>query len=47
MEILKREDVKKEYTWAIEDIFETKAAWEDALKKMESLASELKAYKGT
>lgn len=47
MEILKREDVKKEYTWAIEDLFENKEVWENTLKEMESLANELKGYKGT
>ena len=45
-EILKREDVKKEYTWAIEDLFENEEAWEKALNKLVSLGDELKEYKG-
>jgi len=45
-EILKREDVKKEYTWAVEDLFETEEQWEDALHELICLGEELKEYKG-
>lgn len=46
-EILKREDVKKEYTWAIEDLFESKEAWEEALSELIAKAESLKTCKGT
>lgn len=45
-EILKREEVKKEYTWAIEDLFETEEAWNKALFSIIELGRELKEYKG-
>lgn len=46
-EIVKREDVKKEYTWAIEDLYESKEAWESALKDFIAKGEALKACKTT
>lgn len=46
MEILKREQVKKEHTWAIEDLFESEAKWEEALVVLKEKETLLKSYKG-
>lgn len=45
--LMKREEVKKEDTWAIEDLFTTDAAWEEEFKELEGLCDILVKYKGT
>ena len=44
--IPKREELDKNYCWAIEDIFPSDEAWEEELKSCESLPEELMKYKG-
>ncbi|MBQ3600461.1 MAG: oligoendopeptidase F [Lachnospiraceae bacterium] len=42
----KREEVKAEDKWAIEDLFETDEDWEKEYNELEGLCQELVAYKG-
>ncbi|MCI8410745.1 MAG: oligoendopeptidase F [Lachnospiraceae bacterium] len=47
-EILKkREEVNREDTWAIEDLFATDVAWEKEFQELEGLCETLGSYKGT
>lgn len=43
----KREEVKKEDIWAIEDLFATDEAWEKEFQVLEGLCDTLRSYKGT
>ena len=43
----KREEVKREDTWAIEDLFATDEAWEKEFQELEELCDTLGSYKGT
>ncbi|MFW5647421.1 MAG: M3 family oligoendopeptidase, partial [Acetivibrio ethanolgignens] len=45
-ELLKREQVKKEDTWAIEDLFATEEEFFDAVDKLEKLISEFSVFTG-
>lgn len=45
--IRKRADQKLQNTWALEDMFPSVDAWEDAYKEVLSLSNEVAAYKGT
>ena len=44
--IPKREELDKNYCWAIEDIFESDEAWEKALASCSDLPEKAAAYKG-
>lgn len=43
----KREEVKREDTWAIEDLFSSDEVWEAEFKELEGLCDTLGEYKGT
>ena len=45
-ELLKREEVKVENTWKIEDIYPSKAEWEADLATCEELAEKIAGYEG-
>ena len=45
-EILKREDVKKENTWALEDIYASDDLWEKELDELNKLCNELPKFEG-
>ena len=45
-QIIKREQVKKEDTWAIEDIYASNELWEKEYKELEQLCDEIKNWKG-
>lgn len=44
--ILKREDVKKENTWALEDIYATDDLWERELEELNSICKTFSSYEG-
>jgi len=44
--ILKREDVKKENTWALEDLYASDELWEQELEQLNWLCPKLAAYEG-
>ena len=44
--IPKRSEVKAEYTWATEDIYQTDDAWVEDFKKLRDIPSKLMSYKG-
>ena len=44
--LLKREDVKEELTWRLEDIYESEDKWEEDLKSCEKLGDELASFAG-
>ena len=44
--ILKREDVKKEHTWALEDMFATDEMWEQELAQLNKLIENYPLYEG-
>lgn len=46
LEILKRADVKKENTWATEDLYATDALWEEDLKRVSEYGDKIAALKG-
>lgn len=46
LEILKRADVKKENTWATEDLYATDALWEEDLKKLSEYGDKIAAFEG-
>lgn len=46
LEILKRADVKKENTWAIEDLYATDALWEEDLKRLSEYGDKIAAFEG-
>mgnify|MGYP004460134439 CR=1 FL=1 len=46
LEILKRADVKKENTWATEDLYATDALWEEDLKRLSEYGDKIAAYEG-
>ena len=43
----KREEVNKQDTWAMEDLFATDEAWEEEFKKLDEVCDALANYKGT
>ena len=43
----KREEISKEFTWALEDLYQDQAAWSEDLEKIRKLAQELYSCKGT
>lgn len=43
----KREEVNREDTWAMEDLFATDEAWEEEFEKLDGLCDTLASYKGT
>ncbi|MDE7422246.1 MAG: oligoendopeptidase F [Lachnospiraceae bacterium] len=43
----KREEVNKQDTWAMEDLFATDEAWEEEFKKLDEVCDALASYKGT
>lgn len=43
----KREEVNREDTWAIEDLFATEETWEKEFKELDELCDRLGSYKGT
>jgi len=45
-ELLKREEVRVEDTWNVEDMYATEADWETALAEVESLTAEIEALEG-
>ncbi len=45
-EILKRANVKKEHTWALEDMFATDEQWEQELAELNKLIDRFQVYKG-
>ena len=45
-QLMKRKDVKVEDTWAIEDLYQTEADWEVAVKQMEADIKVIESYKG-
>ncbi len=45
-QIPKRSEVKKEYTWALEDIFATDELWNEALEELRSAPEKLAAFSG-
>lgn len=44
--ILKREDVKKENTWALEDIYASDDLWEQELEELNAICKEFSSYEG-
>ena len=42
----KREEVRKEDTWCLEDLFSTDEAWEQAVNELEEKIEHLKGYAG-
>ena len=44
--LLKREEVAKELTWRLEDIYETDEKWEEDYQKVKKIAEEFDAYAG-
>lgn len=44
--IPKRSEVKKEYTWALEDIFATDELWNEALEELRTVPEKLVSYVG-
>ncbi|SDH71864.1 oligopeptidase F. Metallo peptidase. MEROPS family M03B [Alteribacillus persepolensis] len=46
-QVPKRDEISKEYTWNLEDIFATDEKWEQEFKQIQELVPELTAYKGT
>ncbi|MBQ3089282.1 MAG: oligoendopeptidase F [Oscillospiraceae bacterium] len=44
--LIERKDQQPEYTWALEDIFPTDEAWEQALEEARGLAEETRALEG-
>ena len=46
LEILKRADVKKENTWATEDLYATDALWEEDLKRLSEYGDKIAAFEG-
>ena len=46
MSIPKRSEVPVEFTWDVSAIFESEAAWEEALAKIPSYAEQLAAFRG-
>lgn len=46
LEILKREDVKKEDTWAIEDLYASDELWEEDFKKIAKYGDKIAQYQG-
>ncbi|MBU5468901.1 oligoendopeptidase F [Falcatimonas sp. MSJ-15] len=46
LEILKRADVKKENTWATEDLYATDALWEEDLKKLSEYGDKIATFEG-
>lgn len=45
--VKKREEISKEFTWALEDLYQDQAAWSEDLEKIRKLAQELYSCKGT
>ncbi len=45
-QIPKRSEVKKEYTWALEDIFATDELWNEALEELRAVPEKLAAFAG-
>ena len=43
----KREEVNKQDTWAMEDLFATDEAWEEEFKNLDEVCNALASYKGT
>ena len=43
----KRDEVNKQDTWAMEDLFATDEAWEEEFKKLDEVCDALASYKGT
>ena len=39
--VKKREEISKEFTWALEDLYQDQAAWSEDLEKIRKLAQEL------
>lgn len=46
-QVLVRNDVPKELTWRLEDIFATDALWEEEYKEVAELAKKAPSYAGT
>lgn len=46
LEILKRADVKKENTWATEDLYATDALWEEDLKRLSEYGDKIATFEG-
>ncbi len=44
--IPKRSEVKKEYTWALEDIFASDELWNEALEELRTVPEKISAFKG-
>lgn len=44
--VKKREEISKEFTWALEDLYQDQAAWSEDLEKIRKLAQELYSCKG-
>ena len=42
----KRSDVPKEYTWAIEDLYTSDAAWKEDLENIKNLIPQIESYQG-
>lgn len=46
-EVKKRKNVPKEFTWALEDLYESTDKWREDLKEADGMAQKLKSCKGT
>ena len=44
--IPKRSEQKKEYTWAIEDIYATDDLWKEDFEKLRTMPEKITAFKG-
>ncbi len=42
-----RKDIPKEFTWAVEDLYESDAAWKADLEKIKSMLPQIESYQGT
>ena len=45
-ELLKRNEVKKEFTWNLEDLYADIPSWENAVREIQEIASRLEQMEG-
>ena len=45
-ELLKRKEIKQEYKWRIEDLYENDALWKSDYLELKEAIGKLEAYKG-
>ena len=45
-QVARRSEIPKEARWAVEDLYESDAAWEEDYKRVANLLSQVEKYKG-